>query len=68
MFEPCPLIDDKKCPHATFSLWNPDTLSVGRDRQLFCGVATASDNRVFKLPKCWKDMTAYEKNKYNKGY
>ena len=63
MFEPCPLRKDKPCPHATLSTWNVDAQAPGRDLTLFCGVSTARDNRVSSLPKCWKDMTNYEKKK-----
>jgi len=68
MFESCPKKNNTKCTFATFSTWHPHKKKYTDTTYLYCGLATGYDNRVKALPKCWKDMNAYQKTKVRKGY
>ena len=59
MFEPCPLKDNKQCGFAAIYKGN-----------LHCGLMVSSleGSKVKNLPKCTKEMSKYEKNKYGQQY
>ena len=68
MFEPCPLNTRKTCSFASSRTYNPDKQRGGGTTNIFCGIATGPDNRVSKLDKCWKDMSASAKKKHRDNY
>ena len=64
MFKPCPLIDNRICPFASESTYNPKDRTFGGQKALFCGIARSVDNRIQGMPKCWKFMTQHERKKH----
>ena len=65
MFEPCPLIDNKKCPFASLSNYKPKDKKLRGGKELFCGIAKGMDNRIKHMYKCWKFMNQGERKKHN---
>ena len=65
MFEYCPKLD-RKCGFCAKSKYNSFEGKYDDRENLLCGLANGFENRVDKLPGCWKRMTNSEKSSFRK--
>jgi hypothetical protein len=65
VFVYCPKLD-KVCGFCAESTYN-SLMDRHEDKEhLLCGLATGFENRVDKLPDCWKTMTNSQKSAFRK--
>ena len=65
VFEYCPKLD-RKCGFCAKSMYVSFEDRYGDTENLLCGLVSGFENRVDKLPKCWKEMTNSEKSSFRK--
>jgi hypothetical protein len=65
MFEYCPKVD-RMCGFCAKSKYISFEDRYGDKENLLCGLANGYENRVDKLPECWKKMKSSERTSFSK--
>jgi hypothetical protein len=65
MFEYCPKVD-RMCGFCAKSTYNTFMDRHEKEEHLLCGLISGYENRVDKLPDCWKKMTNSQKSSFSK--
>lgn len=65
MFQYCPKLN-RNCGFCAKSKYNSFENKYDDKENLLCGLANGVENRVDKLPGCWKKMTNPERTSFRK--
>jgi len=65
VFVYCPKLD-KVCGFCAKSTYNTFMDRHEKEEHLVCGLVSGYENRVDKLPDCWKKMTNSQKSSFSK--